>query len=198
MSEPPSLSDMRANLDRLHVEHLLALSWKNQHQQRPSEGVNILSKPHQLASAGRFGRSPTRNSLRLPKRSIAQKQKISRRYGSMSWRLLLSGCFASHDRHHHPRNPNDSRRLRGLGQALLRRGKHISTVSLIRTGPLSDPVAGLKPPALLPSRRSATNLVVSATSTNDRPIAHQSVAITPGSEYLKPGLSDTGYVGVWG
>ena len=63
------------------------------------------SKLAALTVAGRFGRSPTRNSLRLPKRSIAQKQEISRRYGSMSWRLLLSGCFASHDRHHHPRIP---------------------------------------------------------------------------------------------
>ena len=43
VSEPPSLSGMRANLGRLHVEHLLALSW-NPHQKRPSEGVNILSQ----------------------------------------------------------------------------------------------------------------------------------------------------------
>ena len=46
VSEPPSLSGMRANLGRLHVEHLLALSWKNPYQKRPSEGVNILSKPN--------------------------------------------------------------------------------------------------------------------------------------------------------
>jgi hypothetical protein len=57
---------------RLHVEHLRALSW-NPHQKRPSEGVNILSQQasRQSACLGRqVGRSPTRNSLCLPKQSI--------------------------------------------------------------------------------------------------------------------------------
>ena len=72
LRERTSILVRHASELRLHVEHLLALSW-NPHQKRSSEGVNILSQQasRQSACLGRqVGGSPTRNSLCLPKQSI--------------------------------------------------------------------------------------------------------------------------------